>query len=40
MFHGSVSLEIANGLKALRRRIEAASIPTSQLDKTLNYLVA
>ena len=36
MFHGTVSLEIANGLRALRRRIEAANIPTSQLDKTLN----
>lgn len=36
MFHGNVSLEIANGLKELRKRIEAAKIPPSELDKTLN----
>lgn len=36
MFHGNVSLEIAEGLKLLRRRIEAANIPPSQLDETLN----
>jgi Endonuclease/Exonuclease/phosphatase family len=36
MFHGNVSLEIAEGLKVLRRRIEAAAIPPSKLDETLN----
>ena len=36
MFHGNVSLEIAEGLKTLRRRIKAAKIPASKLDETLN----
>lgn len=36
MFHGNVSLEIARGLKTLRARIEAAKIPPSKLDETLN----
>ncbi len=36
MFHGNVSLEIAEGLKILRKRIEAAKIPSSKLDETLN----
>jgi endonuclease/exonuclease/phosphatase family metal-dependent hydrolase len=36
MFHGNVSLEIAEGLKLLRKRIEAAKIPSSKLDETLN----
>lgn len=36
MFHGNVSLEIAEGLKTLRKRIEAANIPASKLDETLN----
>jgi endonuclease/exonuclease/phosphatase family metal-dependent hydrolase len=36
MFHGNVSLEIAEGLKLLRKRIEAAKIPPSKLDETLN----
>jgi endonuclease/exonuclease/phosphatase family metal-dependent hydrolase len=36
MFHGNVSLEIARGLKVLRKRIAAARVPPSQLDKTLN----
>ena len=36
MFHGNVSLEIAEGLKLLRKRIEAANIPSSKLDETLN----
>ena len=35
MFHGNVSLEIAEGLKLLRKRIEAATIPPSKLDETL-----
>lgn len=36
MYHGNVSLEIAEGLKLLRKRIEAAKIPPSKLDETLN----
>jgi endonuclease/exonuclease/phosphatase family metal-dependent hydrolase len=36
MFHGDVSLEIAEGLKTLRGRIEDAQIPSSRLDETLN----
>lgn len=36
MFHGNVSLEIAEGLKLLRKRIDAAKIPPSKLDETLN----
>lgn len=36
MFHGKVSLEIAQGLKVLRERIERANIPPSILDETLN----
>jgi hypothetical protein len=36
MFHGNVSLEIAEGLKLLRKRIETAKIPPSKLDETLN----
>lgn len=36
MFHGNVSLEIAEGLKTLQGRIERAKIPPSKLDETLN----
>ena len=36
MFHGNVSLEIAQGLKELQKRIDAAKIPSSKLDETLN----
>jgi Endonuclease/Exonuclease/phosphatase family len=36
MFHGNVSLEIAEGLKLIRKRIETAKIPPSKLDETLN----
>jgi endonuclease/exonuclease/phosphatase family metal-dependent hydrolase len=36
MDHGNVSVEIAQGLLALRQRIQAAKIPPSQLDKSLN----
>jgi endonuclease/exonuclease/phosphatase family metal-dependent hydrolase len=36
MFHGNVSLEIATGLKELKKRIDAAQIPSSKLDETLN----
>lgn len=36
MNHGSVSPEIAKGLKVLQSRIAAAQIPSSKLDETLN----
>lgn len=36
MNHGNVSPEIAKGLLALRERIDAAKIPPSKLDETLN----
>jgi endonuclease/exonuclease/phosphatase family metal-dependent hydrolase len=36
MHHGNVSKEIAAGLVALRARIEAAKIPSSSLDESLN----
>jgi len=34
--HGKVTKEIAKGLIALRKRIDAAKIPSSKLDETLN----
>jgi endonuclease/exonuclease/phosphatase family metal-dependent hydrolase len=36
MNHGNVSPEIARGLLALQRRIEAANIPSSKIDETIN----
>src|SRR5262249_58375437 len=36
MNHGTVSPEIAKGLKVLRSRITKAQIPSSKLDETLN----
>ncbi len=39
MHHGDVSPEIAAGLLALKTRIEAAKIPPSQLDQTINVAV-
>jgi endonuclease/exonuclease/phosphatase family metal-dependent hydrolase len=39
MHHGPVSPEIAAGLLALRERIEAARIPPSKLDETINLAV-
>lgn len=36
MFHGKVSEEIAKGLLELQARIQAAKIPSSKLDETLN----
>lgn len=36
MFHGNVSPEIAAGLLKLKERIEAAKIPPSKLDETIN----
>lgn len=36
MNHGKVSAEIAEGLLALRKRIDAAEIPSSKLDESIN----
>ena len=36
MNHGTISPEIAKGLKAIRSRIAKAKIPSSKLDETLN----
>ena len=36
MNHGKVSKEIANGLLALQKRIDAGKVPSSKLDETLN----
>lgn len=36
MFHGKISMQIAAGLQELRARIDAARIPSSKLDETLN----
>lgn len=39
MFHGDVNKQTAKGLLALRERIEAAKVPPSKLDETLNIAV-
>ena len=39
MHHGPVSPEIAAGLLALKKRIDAAKIPPSKLDETINIAV-
>ncbi|HEX7315894.1 MAG TPA: endonuclease/exonuclease/phosphatase family protein [Pyrinomonadaceae bacterium] len=39
MHHGPVSPEIAQGLVALKQRIEASKIPPSRLDKTVNLAI-
>ena len=39
MHHGDVSAEVAAGLLALKKRIDAAKIPSSKLDKTINVAV-
>jgi len=39
MHHGPVSPEIAAGLLALKKRIDAAKIPPSKLDETINLAV-
>lgn len=39
MHHGPVSPEIAAGLLALKKRINAAKIPSSKLDETINLAV-
>ncbi len=36
MFHGRLDTETAKGLKELRKRIDHASIPPSQLDQSIN----
>ena len=39
MHHGDVSPEIAQGLLALKKRIDAAKIPSSKLDQTIPVAV-
>ena len=39
MHHGKVSPEIAKGLLALKKRINAANIPSSKLDETINVAI-
>lgn len=39
MHHGDVTPEIAKGLLALRKRIDAAEIPPSKLDESINVAV-
>lgn len=39
MHHGDVTPEIAKGLLALRKRIEASEIPPSKLDESINVAV-
>jgi endonuclease/exonuclease/phosphatase family metal-dependent hydrolase len=39
MHHGAVTPEIAAGLLALKKRIEAAEIPPSRLDESINVAV-
>ena len=36
MNHGKVSKDIAAGLAVLRKRIEAAKIPSSKIDESFN----
>lgn len=37
MDHGKISPDIAKGLLALQKRIQAAHIPSSKLDETINF---
>lgn len=39
MHHGDVAPEIAQGLLALKKRIDAAKIPSSKLDESINVAV-
>jgi len=39
MHHGDVSPEIAKGLIELKKRIDAAKIPSSKLDETINVAI-
>lgn len=35
MFHGRLDTTTANGIRELRKRIDAAKVPSSQLDETI-----
>lgn len=39
MHHGDVTPEIAKGLLALRKRIDASSVPSSKLDESINVAI-
>lgn len=39
MHHGQITPQIAQGLLALKTRIETAKIPSSKLDETINIAV-
>ena len=39
MHHGKVSPELAKGLLALKKRINAANIPSSKLDESINVAI-
>src|ERR1041385_3935058 len=39
MHHGDVSPDIAAGLLALKKRIDAAKIPSSKLDESINVAI-
>ncbi len=39
MHHGNISSQIAQGLIALKKRIDAAKIPASKLDETINVAI-
>jgi endonuclease/exonuclease/phosphatase family metal-dependent hydrolase len=39
MHHGKVSAQLAKGLLALKKRIDAAKIPSSKLDETINVAI-
>jgi hypothetical protein len=39
MHHGKVSPQLAKGLLALKKRIDAAKIPSSKLDETINVAI-
>jgi hypothetical protein len=39
MHHGSVSPKIAQGLLALKKRIDTAKVPSSKLDETINVAI-
>jgi integrase len=36
MFHGNLDIDTAKGLKALKKRIDKADIPSSKLDESIN----
>jgi hypothetical protein len=39
MHHGAITPQLAQGLLALQTRIEAAKIPSSKLDETINVAI-